>query len=71
MIVITVKLEAEKAPATGNPPVVNAAGVDVKLMNTQRGLDSLASLCPGETVEHRLHLSPLGVIELQLSGWSK
>lgn len=77
MIIITVRMEAEKkgesAPLQGAPPAVDhaAQGVNVFLKNTQSTLDCKASLRPGESVEHRLRLDASGVIELHLLGWSK
>jgi hypothetical protein len=71
MIIITIKMEAEKTPAQGTASDPSARRVNVFLKNTQAALDCNASLRAGESVEHRLRLDATGVIELHLSGWSK
>lgn len=73
MIVITIRMEAEKK--SDSAPVAtsdhSAQGVNVELKNTQIGRDFVAALRPGESVEHRLRLDACGVIELRLLGWRK
>jgi hypothetical protein len=72
MIIVTVKMVAEKTPTGGAPTSDSSApGVNVEMKNTQIGRNYSAALRAGESVEHLLHLYPNGVIELQLLGWGK